>query len=395
MKLSREEACTLLLRHQSLLPPRGLIGAEGALAHIRQVGSIQFDPLNQVGFNPQLVLQARVKGYRPAMLESLLYRDRALVDGFDKCLCIYPVEDWPAFTRQRESDKQGYARRYETMGQAVEIVRQAVAERGALCSADFDPGEKVNWPWGPTNAARAALEYLYFCGELVIHHKEGARKYYDLTSRHIPPEILAASDPNIDLPAYRQWHVLRRVGAIGMLWNRGSDAWLGVRGLKGAEREGAFAALLREGSLLPVEVEGLKEPLYLRSSDRALLDMEPVDSRPEMAFIAPLDNMMWDRRLIEALFGFRYRWEVYVPEPQRQYGYYVLPVLYSGRFVARMEPKFDKKAKTLRLLHWWWEDGVRPNGAIKAAFRRCLKEFMAYLGAKEVAAHEGCDWMGL
>ncbi len=395
MKLTKQEARAFVLRHQCLLPPRTLPGPAGALEYIRRVGSIQFDPLNQVGYNPQLVLQSRVKGYKPAMLNNLLYHDRSLVDGFDKCLCIYPVEDWPAFAHQREGDRQWYAPNFADTPEALEETRRAVAERGPLCSADL-PGEpKVRWPWGPASVSRAALEYLYFTGDFVIHHKEGTRKYYDLAERHLPQRLLTAPYPHHGDGEYHRWHVLRRVGSVGLLWNRASDAWLGVKNLKNEERTAAFTALLNEEALVPAEVEGLQETLYLRAEDLPLLDAPPPDDRPEMAFLAPLDNMLWDRRLVEALFGFHYRWEVYTPAAQRQYGYYVVPVLYGDQIVARFEPRLNKKTGTLELLHWWWEDGVRPNRAMKAAFRRCLKHFMAYLGAKDVTTGDGCEWMGL
>jgi uncharacterized protein YcaQ len=78
-----------------------------------------------------------------------------------------------------------------------------------------------------------------------------------------------------------------------------------------------------------------------------------------------------------------------VPKPKRKYGYYVLPVLYGDRFVARFEPKFDKKTKTLELLNWWWEEGMKPDSEMKKAFRECIREFMGYLGAKDVVYGEG------
>jgi uncharacterized protein len=325
-------------------------------------------------------------------LNGLLYDDRLLVDGFDKNLSIWPVEDWPGFTRNRSDVRLWYGNYFDRSGlaSAVEHVRGEVAARGPLCSADFVAREKVDWPWGPTNAVRAALESLYFAGELVVHHKAGTRKYYDLASRHISPEILSSPDPRPEDADFLRWRVCRRVGAIGLLWDRAGDAWLGIPGLKSAERAEAFASLLAEGDLVSLEVEGIAYPFHIRRED--LPDPENLDDdepkAPRMAFIAPLDNLIWDRKLVKALFDFEYKWEVYTPGPQRKYGWYVLPVLYGDRFVARVEPKLNKKTKTLELMNWWWEDGMKPESEMKKAFRQCIKEFMGYLGAKDISYGE-------
>lgn len=100
--------------------------------------------------------------------------------------------------------------------------------------------------------------------------------------------------------------------------------------------------------------------------------------------IAPLDNLLWDRRLLKALFDFDYRWEVYVPPERRRYGYYVLPVLYGDRFIARFDPARDEERGVLVIKNWWWEEGVRPSPAIRDALRACFREFLAYMGAFRV-----------
>jgi len=397
MKLTKAEARKYLLKHQRLDKPRSLEGKAGALEFVRRVGCVQFDPLDQVGCNPHLVLQSRVEGYRPQMLDDLLYADRLLVDGFDKNLSIWPAEDWPTFARNRGDARIWFGNDQVegTLCEAIDHVLSEIAARGPLCSADFEAREKVDWPWGPTNAVRAALESLYFHGRLAIHRKAGTRKYYDLIERCLPQELLSAPEPHPADADYLRWRVLRRVGAIGLLWDRGGDAWLGIPGLKAAARAEAFAALKACGELARVEVDGVGYPCYIRSQDLPELQDSPQGeaAEPKMSFIAPLDNLIWDRKLIRELFGFEYTWEVYTPGPKRKYGYYVLPVLYGDRFVARVEPKYHKKEKKLELVNWWWEDGVKADRDMKKAFRECVKEFMGYLGSKETKYSK--DYSGL
>lgn len=100
--------------------------------------------------------------------------------------------------------------------------------------------------------------------------------------------------------------------------------------------------------------------------------------------LAPLDNLLWDRRLVQELFAFDYRWEVYKPVTERQYGYYVLPVLYGDRFVARFEPGRDKKSRALVIKNWWWEPGVRRTKKLHLELQRCFQRFARYLGVERI-----------
>ena len=148
-----------------------------------------------------------------------------------------------------------------------------------------------------------------------------------------------------------------------------------------------MARLSAQGVLIPVAVEGIAQaPLFIRASDAHLLDMAASanGAPPAAAFIGPLDNLIWDRDLIRWLFDFDYTWEVYKPAAQRKYGHYVLPVLYGDRFIARVEPIFDRKARVLTIVNWWWEAGVEPDEAMIAALAECLAAFGRYLGAGEI-----------
>ena len=337
------------------------------IAHVTARCAIQFDPLNLVGMNPDLVLQSRVRNYRPSYLRDALYKRRALVDGYDKNLCFYPAADYPALARTR----QGFYGWF--MSPEVEAALPAaldfVRAHGASCPDDLDMPGKVRWPWGQAPLARAALETLWLRGALVIHHREGARRWFDLAERHLPAGLLDAPDPFPDEGDWRKWQVLRRVRSVGFLWNRGSDAFLGLN-LKAPERDAAFRALVDEGVLIPLAVEGIRDILYLPAGERWALDAEP-DGHARV--IAPLDNLMWDRRLIEALFGFKYSLEVYVPASKRQYGYYVLPVVMDGRFVARFEPK---RARPFDVAAWWDEPGRRVN---QRRLKQGMDRFAAYV----------------
>jgi uncharacterized protein YcaQ len=383
MTLTKAQARRFLLAHQGLWPPRGLEGKAGVLDYIRRVGCIQFDPLNIVGRNPELVLQSRVADFSPSMLRELLYEDRKLLDGWDKCGSIYCLEDRPFFHRLRERMRRQHGDSSRPATAILPQVRQAIEERGPLSSIDLDFDEAVDWSWAPTRLARAALESMYAWGELVIHHRVNTRKVYDFSRRHIPAAQLQAPDPNPTDEQHHDWHVRRRIGGIGLVWNRAGDAWLGMSKIKSKERAAALARLLESGQVIEVRVEGVNTPLYLRTENRPTLGraLDSDDLPPRATILAPLDNLLWDRRLVKVLFGFSYIWEVYKPAAKRQYGYYVLPVLYGDRFVARFEPVRDKESGALVIKNWWWEDGVSQSPDMQSALRHCFQRFQGYLGA--------------
>lgn len=389
-KVTNEQARNFLLAHHGLLTANRFEGKAGILKYVERVGCLQFDPLNVVGFNQELVLQSRIPGFRSEMLQELLYEDRLLVDAWDKNMSIYRREDWPYFTRLRAAA----ASRLEAMPHVKAIVPQVVDRfmaGGPLSSSGLDYNEVVDWSWAPTRLSRAVLESMYFTGDLIVHHKDRTRKVYDLASRHLPAELLQAADPNETEEAYWEWYVLRRMGAIGFLENRSGDAWLGISGMKSKERTHAIQQLQDKGKVIPIEVEGIQNQLYMRAEDVLLLDEVRREdyTYPTRAFVlAPLDNLIWDRRLIKECFDFDYRWEVYKPLLERKFGYYVLPVMCGNQFVARFEPGLDKKKKELVIKNWWWEPGIAKTAQMNELLSEGFRQFMDFLGVKSVRLEE-------
>lgn len=383
--LTKVQARRFMLYKHGLLGPHQFAGKSGVLDFVRHIGSIQYDPVDVCGRNDSILLCSRVQGYDLAMLEELLYTDRVLVDYFDKNLCIVPTEDWRYFDRTRKQYSQN-RRVLPEVEQAAAMVLEQIEQQGPMCSQDFANQEKVDWYWSKTSCARAALEHLYFCGKLVIHHKKRTIRYYDLAQRHLPADILAGSDPNRTEADYIAWNILRRIGAMGLAWNKASDGWLGIHGLNAQGRKTAFETLLAQGKITPLQVEGMAETLYCTTADLPLLhkSREMGEVTPRLEFIAPLDSLLWDRKLIAELFEFSYKWEIYTPESQRKYGCYVLPVLYGDRFIGRIELACRRKERCLLVKNFWPEEGIKLDKACKKAIKGQLARFGAVQGCPAV-----------
>lgn len=384
LKLTLTEARKFILYKQGLLGEHRFAGKSGVLEFVRQAGCIQFDPIDVCGKNAELVLQSRVSGFSKQMLYELLYEDRKLLDNWNKNLSIIPVENWKYFKRDRDWHLEN-ERSFEEIQAVCAKIKNIIAERGPQCSADLEMPEKVDWYWAKTKLSRAALEHMYYRGELAIHHKKKSLKYYDLIERCIPQKILQEPDPCPDDFDHKKWRVLERIGSLGLLWNRPSDAWLGIGDLKADTRSKVFDALLAEKRIVPVHVESIKHTLYCLAEDAAIAGIirksadaattEKAAEKPRCEFIAALDNMMWDRNLIKALWNFDYKWEIYTPAAKRKYGYYVLPVLYGENFIGRIEPVFDKKAQTLKIANLWYEPEVKVTKKIESAVAAAVKRF--------------------
>ncbi|MEE9512591.1 MAG: winged helix DNA-binding domain-containing protein [Anaerolineales bacterium] len=385
IKLTRLQARRFLLAHHSLWPPRKLKGKQGVIEYIRSVGTIQFDPINVVGRNADLVLQSRIYAYTPELLHELLYEDRKLLDGFDKVASIYETADWPYFQRRRDRMRAEHGQPSNPGMKIADEVIEAIREDGPKSSIDFKSGETIKWNWGVnTSLPRACLEILYAMGEVVVHDRVGTRRYFELAERALPRDVFAAPDPNSTTENYQDWHVMRRIGGLGIANPAAGDWWLGLNQVKSPQRNLAINRLVDRGKLTVVEIEDIPGHTFLiRAEDMPTLDRVRRGRPPKAraAFIGALDNLMWDRNMLRWVFDFDYTWEVYKPAAQRQYGYYVLPVLYGDRFVARMDPSFDRERRELSINNWWWEDGIEVSDEMQSALVGCLKEFMVYLGA--------------
>ena len=369
------QARRFLLRRQGLIGEYRWQGTEGVIAFTRSAGCVQYDPVDVCGRSPELTYLSRVEDYAPALLEDALYRRRALVDCFDKNLCILPVEDWPCFRRTRDWFANADHRSREKVDAAVPAVRQFLREHGPSFCEDLPDMGRVDWFWTATGLARATLEALYYRGEMCVHHRDGARRAFDFAENCLPAEILNCPDPYPEEAEHRAFLLKRRIGAAGLLWNRRSDAHLGISGFSTENRHAAYAALEAAGEILPVQVEGIRFPFYLRAEDEPLLDAcAQAAFAPRTELIAPLDSFLWDRRQIEALFGFTYRWEIYTPAAKRQYGYYVLPVLQGESLAGRIECARDRENSLLTVRNYWPEPGMKTD-------RRALKRALGRLAS--------------
>ena len=391
----------LVLRHL-LAPPRSLpAGEPSVMAVVERLGSLQFDPLEIAGRNHDLVLQARIAGYRRETTDALLYERRLLFEAYNKGLSILPTAELPLYrlTWERARARHDDAA-FDEHAPLVEELLERIRRDGPLSSTDVEPREAIDWYWRPTNPVRAILEALAEAGILGIARRDGNRRIYDLVERLFPPDLLVQRPSIRDQARHR---LLSRYRANGLLGTAGQGELWGGLGRAAPDpsrpdlpaRAELRAELIADGSLVPVTVEGLRGLRLVVASDLPWLDRAidevaagapPGRAAPGVSFLAPLDPFCWDRDLLRGLFDFDYVWEVYVPQARRRWGYYVLPILFGDRLVGRIEPRFDRAARAVRVLGTWWEGDFDPLAAegFVPAFASALDAYRAFGRATRV-----------
>jgi uncharacterized protein YcaQ len=383
----------LVTRHL-LAPPRSLPAQpESVMRVVDRLGSLQFDPIDVAGRNHDLTLNSRIAGYRRQWTDDLLYRDRVLYETYNKMLSLVPTAELPWYRHtwdRLEASHRGGA--FDEHAPLVEELLARIREHGPTSAADFETREAIDWYWRPTNPVRALLEALAEAGILGIARREGNRRIYDLTERLFPEELLARRVPVEEQLCHK---LLSRYRGNGLLGATGEySLWMGIG--KAPVRAEVLARLVDGGRLVPVEVEGFRGPRYVVADEVPALDAaEAAVAAGEgtrdagVAFVAPLDPLVWDRDLLRRLFAFDYVWEVYVPAAKRRHGYYTLPVLYGDRFVGRLDPKVDRTSGTLAILGLWWQDGFDPlseaHPGFVDAFAEALRAHLAFTGTRRVA----------
>jgi uncharacterized protein YcaQ len=374
--ITREQARRAVVRAQQLASPR----PPGVLETVRRLWMLQMDPTNAVARTEDLVLFSRLgPRYRPAELRRLLWEERSL---FEYRAFILPVDDLPlhrptmrSYPPVSDYARHAWVRRFLTENAAFRrhILRR-LRDEGPLRGRDIENRTKLEWRTGGWNdgdgSVSMMLEAMWARGEIMIVGRSGGDRVWDLAERRLPP------DDRRPTKAERAREVLRRqIAAAGVVRpNRIGFLFDGLR-VDGWER--ALARLDRDGSAVPVTVEGTRGTWF---ADAALLDAPGFRGRT--VALSPFDQLIHDRTRTETLWDFEYRLEIYVPKAKRRWGYFVLPVLRGDRLVGRFDPKWDEDAGVLRIEAVHAEASPRDGDA--DAVRSAIHEIARWLGAGDI-----------
>lgn len=352
--LSLSQARRVALRAQGLDRPRAPRTGPATMRHLQQVvdrvGLLQIDSVNVLARAHLMPTFSRVGPYDAALLDRASGRaPRRLVETWAHEASYVPPETYAllGWRRRRYLDYAwGSIRevplRYSPLVADVLAMIEAdgpltASEVHAHVEADH-PRTRTDWGWNWT-AAKRVLEFLFFTGEVASARRNAQfERCYDLTSRVLPPEVLAAPEPDEAAAVRELLAIAARAHGVAS-----ARCLLDYFRIKGPRARRALDELVEDGTLAPVRVSGWERPVYLHA------DADLPRRATGRALLSPFDPLVFERRRLEELFGLRYRIEIYVPEAQRVHGYYVLPFLRGERLAALVDLKADRAAGVLRV----------------------------------------------
>jgi uncharacterized protein YcaQ len=387
--LSVAAARRIALAAQGFADPRpvGAINRRHLRRVLGRVGLLQIDSVNVLQRAHYLPVYSRLGAYPGELLDRAAYqRPRELFEywGHEASLlpvALHPMLRWRMATNHNWT---GVTRLARDQPDLVDWVRGEVAGKGPLTAAQIEadvPRRTDRWGWN-WSAAKTALEWLFWRGEVLVSRRNGSfARVYDTPDRVLPAAVLATPTP-APADAIRE---LVRISAVALGVAAEADLRDYFR-LPLAGARAAIAELVEAGELRPVQVQGWRVPAYLHHQAR-----QPRQIRAS-TLISPFDPVVWQRQRAERLFDFTYRIEIYVPAVERQYGYYVLPFLLGDRLVGRVDLKADRAGGVLRIPAVWSERDAPPDTA--AALAAELRRLAGWLGLAEVADPDGGDLAG-
>lgn len=387
--ISNQDARRLLLYlHGLSFPLHKKLTAPGLLELIEHMGFVQVDSINTIARAHHMILCARNLTYRQGQLTHLLEQERTLFENWTHDAAIIPMQFYRYWTLRFDREQERLRirwRRHRRHGfeEQVEQVLSYIRAHGPVRARDLGSDEKKGtqgwWDWHPS---KTALEYLWRCGALAITRRDGFQKVYDLAERVIPATARDATPSQDTLVDWACRSALQRLGFAAPKDIAGFWAVVSTAEVQ------AWCTHNLDHSVTQVTVEcadgSVSRPLYARSDLVELLKDIPPPPR-QLRFLSPFDPLIRDRLRMHRLFSFYYRIEVFVPAPQRQYGYYVLPVLHGDRLIGRIHMQHRRQQGQLRVTRLWLEAGQRLTRGRQRDLERALEWLRQFIGTAAVA----------
>ncbi len=358
---------------------------------------MQIDTLQMVQRSQYLAVWSRLGSYDPADFDGLIYGStdqkreirRRLFEYWLHAACIIPLTDYryslPRIRYYRDGHSTWNSRwlvEPENVALMQDVYARIQAE-GGLRAADFkhdQPRRSSWWDWKP---AKRALEVLYDRGEVMIANRINFQRVYDMTERVLPDWVDTTETSE---EATLRYYLERGTRALGVCEPLQAADYTkrkrtpARRILEGMVADGTLVeieALLADGQSHPLVVHRDNLPLLEQAADGALV-------AARTTFLSPFDTLFYASGRDEQFWGFRQRLEAYKPAPQREWGYFCLPILHQDRMVGRFDPKLERQTGTLRIKAFYLEPGVAPDDELVTGVAAAMRDFMTFHQADEL-----------
>jgi uncharacterized protein len=389
--ISNRDARRVFLAKQGLSnPPNRVLTKAGLLQLIHDIGFVQVDSIGTVERAHHQILFSRNQTYRREHLTELLEKDGALFEHWTHDASILPSAFFVYWKHKFRREEQSIMERWrkwrgEGFESAFDETYERVFQGGPIMAREVKADGHVSGGWWNWHPNKTALEYHWRTGKFAIAGRTNFQKIYDLVERVIPAEFHA---PEVDHDVFVDWacrSALERLGfatsgEIAAFWNLVTPQE--VRTWVVTHRDELSEVLIETA------LGDRPRPSFAFADFSKTLDDYP-EAPARLRVLSPFDPTLRDRNRSERLFGFFYRIEIFVPEPKREYGYYVFPLLEGDRLVGRIDMKADRKLRTLDVKRLWLEPGIKASAGRLEKLEAELDRVARFTGVDKVVFLDG------
>jgi uncharacterized protein YcaQ len=378
VKISASDARRLAIASQGLhsATPFGK-GKEAVYRAIEHLGYVQIDTISVAERAHHHVLWSRAPDYKQMHLHELQLKDKRVLEFWAHAAAYLPMKDYRFALPTMEIFRNNHDPWPKADQKLMQQVLERIRKEGPLMSRHFEHEKKNNSGWWDWKPAKLALQRLFFAGDIMVSHREGFQRVYDIAEKVIPPGI-NTNPPTTE--EYAEYLITSTIKANGLARIAGMHYLR--RGMRDPVRK-KVQQLSEEGKIILVHVKGVEQDFY--SFPEFIGQSLRVANTVRL--LSPFDNAVIQRDRLNDLFGFDYQIECYVPQPKRKYGYYCLPILYGDQFYARVDVKADRKTGVLHLVHLILEDKRIPD-AFFPALAKTVRSFAAFNGCSEIRVNK-------
>ncbi len=337
-------ARAFVLKKQLLNTTSKLSAKSGVMKTIDTLGYIQIDTINVIERSHHIVLFTRSSDYDRKFLHTLQAKEKKIFEYWAHAASFIPMSDYRFYIRKmREKPKEDswFGMWIKKHRGILKKTKARIEKEGPLCASDFaDIKNRKRGSWWDWKPAKAALEILFWRGELMIKERKKFQRVYDLTERILPDDVNTTM-PDID--EEKKFFVRRALNALGIATLQDINRYIGISG----RLNKWVHEMIQTGEVSEIMVDGLEKPYCILSSEISKIKRTDNKGVHRVIFLSPFDNAIILRERTSALFDFTYSLECYVPRSKRKYGYFSLPILWRNKLVGMIDPKADRKSKTL------------------------------------------------
>jgi uncharacterized protein len=372
--------------HAQLLDGRTPVmpGRRGASQVVDHLGYVQIDTISVIERAHHHVLWTRVPGYKPELLHELQKTERRIFEYWGHAASYLPMKDYrfylPTMRGFHNPTQAWYRGWLEKHGRHLGPVLERIRAEGPLAARDFESESKqARGPWWDWRPAKAALEMLFWRGDLMISERRGFERVYDLTER-VLPETIDLRPPAPD--ELGRFIVRRALSALGPASEKDIRAYIRI-----GDKDMVSDALRQMGEaadIVPLTVEGGDGLFY--AWPEALHQASRFHAKPpRVRLLSPFDNLVISRSRLKQRFDFDYVLECYVPQAKRLYGYFILPILFGERIVGRLDPKAERRGKNMSVRFLAIEPDFHDLDELLPELGRALSALARFNGCRTVS----------